>query len=158
MSPDWLQAKIFLSDGDVPVVSDTEILKLPSGSLVVADAKNFWCQRPNMFRGAIFSEYLMEQGSAPHTRQLLAGALFAGISSRASGEATAGAADPSLERHIYSLAGSYQTKRYATGRGNADKAKMIEAIRARGYLPADDNEADAIALLLWATEPTGVRA
>jgi hypothetical protein len=49
-------------------------------------------------------------------------------------------------------------KRYATGRGNADKAKMIEAIRARGYLPADDNEADAIALLLWATDPTGGRA
>jgi len=49
-------------------------------------------------------------------------------------------------------------KRYATGKGNADKAKMIEAIRARGYLPADDNEADAIALLLWATDPTGGRA
>ena len=49
-------------------------------------------------------------------------------------------------------------KRYATGRGNVDKAKMIEAMRARGYLPADDNEADAIALLLWATDPTGGRA
>jgi len=49
-------------------------------------------------------------------------------------------------------------KRYATGRGNADKATMIEAIRARGFLPADDNEADAIALLLWATDPTGGRA
>ena len=49
-------------------------------------------------------------------------------------------------------------KRYATGKGSANKAAMIEAIRARGYLPADDNEADAIALLLWATEPTGVRA
>ena len=46
-------------------------------------------------------------------------------------------------------------KRYATGRGNADKAKMIEAIRARGYLPADDNEADAIAILLWALETNG---
>ena len=49
-------------------------------------------------------------------------------------------------------------KRYATGKGNADKATMIAAIRARGFLPADDNEADAIALLLWATEPTGGRA
>ena len=49
-------------------------------------------------------------------------------------------------------------KRYATGKGSANKAAMIEAIRARGYLPADDNEADAIALLLWATEPTGGRA
>jgi hypothetical protein len=49
-------------------------------------------------------------------------------------------------------------KRYATGKGNADKAAMITAIRARGFAPADDNEADAIALLLWATEPSGGRA
>ena len=49
-------------------------------------------------------------------------------------------------------------KRFATGKGNADKAAMIAAMRARGYLPADDNEADAIALLLWTTDPTGGRA
>ena len=49
-------------------------------------------------------------------------------------------------------------KRYATGKGNADKAKMVAAIQARGFRPADDNEADAIALLLWATERTGGRA
>ena len=46
-------------------------------------------------------------------------------------------------------------KRFATGKGNADKAKMVAAIRARGFAPADDNEADAIALLLWATGSTG---
>jgi hypothetical protein len=49
-------------------------------------------------------------------------------------------------------------KRFATGRGNADKAAMIAAVRARGFAPADDNEADAIALLLWATEGQGGRA
>jgi len=49
-------------------------------------------------------------------------------------------------------------KRFATGKGNADKAAMIAAVRARGFLPADDNEADAIALLLWATDPNGGRA
>ena len=49
-------------------------------------------------------------------------------------------------------------KAFATGKGNANKAAMIEAIRARGFAPADDNEADAIALLLWATQPTGGRA
>jgi len=49
-------------------------------------------------------------------------------------------------------------KRYATGKGNADKAAMIAAIEARGFRPADDNEADAIALLLWATDPNGGRA
>ena len=52
----------------------------------------------------------------------------------------------------------WEGKRYATGRGNADKAKMVAAIEARGFAPADDNEADAIALLLWATDPTGARA
>ena len=49
-------------------------------------------------------------------------------------------------------------KRFATGRGNADKAAMIAAIRARGYDPVDNNEADAIALLLWATEGHGGHA
>ena len=49
-------------------------------------------------------------------------------------------------------------KRFATGKGNADKAAMIAAMRACGFAPADDNEADAIALLLWATDPTGGRA
>jgi hypothetical protein len=47
-------------------------------------------------------------------------------------------------------------ERFATGRGNADKAAMIAAMRARGFHPSDDNEADALALLLWATEG-GVR-
>jgi Holliday junction resolvasome RuvABC endonuclease subunit len=49
-------------------------------------------------------------------------------------------------------------KRFATGKGNANKASMIAAIEARGFRPADDNEADAIALLLWATDPTRGRA
>ncbi|MFQ5510204.1 MAG: crossover junction endodeoxyribonuclease RuvC [Leptospirillia bacterium] len=43
-------------------------------------------------------------------------------------------------------------KKYATGKGNAGKAAVIAAVRERGYEPADDNEADAIALLLWAME------
>ena len=46
-------------------------------------------------------------------------------------------------------------KRFATGRGNADKAAVIAAMQARGFRPADDNEADALALLLWATESRG---
>ena len=49
-------------------------------------------------------------------------------------------------------------KRFATGRGNADKAAMVSAIKARGFRPADDNEADAIALLLWATAAREDRA
>ena len=46
-------------------------------------------------------------------------------------------------------------KRHATGKGNANKDAMMAAARARGFSPADDNEADAIALLLWATETAG---
>ena len=46
-------------------------------------------------------------------------------------------------------------KRHATGKGNANKEAMVAAARARGFSPADDNEADAIALLLWALETKG---
>ena len=41
-------------------------------------------------------------------------------------------------------------KRHATGKGNANKDAMIVAVRNRGFDPADDNEADALALLGWA--------
>ncbi len=40
-------------------------------------------------------------------------------------------------------------KKHATGRGNAAKREVIAAVQARGFQPTDDNEADAIALLLW---------
>lgn len=40
-------------------------------------------------------------------------------------------------------------KKHATGKGNADKAAMVAAIRAAGFTPKDDNEADAIALLRY---------
>jgi Holliday junction resolvasome RuvABC endonuclease subunit len=46
-------------------------------------------------------------------------------------------------------------KRFATGKGNADKQAMIAATRERGFDPSDDNEADAIAILLWALETKG---
>lgn len=32
---------------------------------------------------------------------------------------------------------------------------MVAAVRARGFSPADDNEADAIALLLWVIQTNG---
>jgi hypothetical protein len=46
-------------------------------------------------------------------------------------------------------------KRFITGKGNADKTAMIAAVRARGFRPVDHNEADAIAILLWAIETHG---
>lgn len=39
-------------------------------------------------------------------------------------------------------------KRAVTGSGNASKAEVIAAVERRGFAPKDDNEADAIALLL----------
>lgn len=43
-------------------------------------------------------------------------------------------------------------KKHATGKGNANKEQMLAAARAKGYAPADDNEADALAILHWALE------
>ncbi|WP_235567717.1 hypothetical protein [Lysobacter sp. Root690] len=41
-------------------------------------------------------------------------------------------------------------KKFATGKGNANKDAMIEAAKRWGHAPADDNEADALAVLHWA--------
>ena len=46
-------------------------------------------------------------------------------------------------------------KKHATGKGSASKDEMILAAKARGHAPADDNEADALALLNWAIEQVG---
>lgn len=46
-------------------------------------------------------------------------------------------------------------KKFIAGKGNADKSQVIAAVRARGYAPVDDNEADAIAILLWAIQTSG---
>mgnify|MGYP000949460914 CR=1 FL=1 len=37
-----------------------------------------------------------------------------------------------------------EIKKFATGKGNANKEAMIEAAKELGYTPKDDNEADAI--------------
>jgi Holliday junction resolvasome RuvABC endonuclease subunit len=43
-------------------------------------------------------------------------------------------------------------KKHATGKGNANKDEMVAAARRLGHAPADDNEADALAILHWAIE------
>jgi Holliday junction resolvasome RuvABC endonuclease subunit len=40
-----------------------------------------------------------------------------------------------------------QVKKHWTGAGNADKLAMVEAARAKGFRPKDNNEADALAIL-----------
>lgn len=46
-------------------------------------------------------------------------------------------------------------KRHATGKGNASKADVIAAVKALGYAPCDDNEADALALFAYWTSKRG---
>ncbi|MBF0590255.1 MAG: hypothetical protein HQL53_14130 [Magnetococcales bacterium] len=43
-------------------------------------------------------------------------------------------------------------KKFATGKGNANKQAVIQAMVKRGHNPGDDNEADALALLHWALD------
>ena len=50
---------------------------------------------------------------------------------------------------------SRSTKKAVVSRWSRSVAAMITAIRARGFEPADDNEADAIAILLWALNTNG---
>ncbi len=52
---------------------------------------------------------------------------------------------------------SAMIKKHATGRGNASKDDVIAAMRAAGFMPTDDNEADALALLAWALDQGGVQ-
>jgi Holliday junction resolvasome RuvABC endonuclease subunit len=51
--------------------------------------------------------------------------------------------------------GPSQIKKATTGSGNADKQVMIAWAIAKGYNPADDNEADALAILHYALEKGG---
>lgn len=41
-------------------------------------------------------------------------------------------------------------KRFITGKGNASKAEVIEAVKKKGFVPQDDNEADALAIMFLA--------
>lgn len=47
----------------------------------------------------------------------------------------------------YAAVGVGKIKKHITGKGNANKAAVIKAVKAKGHNPTDDNEADAIALL-----------
>lgn len=46
-------------------------------------------------------------------------------------------------------------KKAITGKGNAKKPAVIAAVQAHGFRPADDDEADALAVLLWALGTRG---
>ncbi len=94
-------------DGDV-----SENLQMPDGTWVLADGRSFWLCGPEISSNPFLVQHLLDIGTASHTRQLLAGALVAGLQS---GHREAVAPAPpralSLERYVYSLTGSYQTTR-----------------------------------------------
>lgn len=46
-------------------------------------------------------------------------------------------------------------KKHATGNGRASKDDMVDSAISRGYSPADDNEADAIAIAYLARDMNG---
>jgi hypothetical protein len=52
-------------------------------------------------------------------------------------------------------AGVGVVKKHWTGKGNANKALMIESAKARGHHPVDDNHADALAILSYARAQEG---
>lgn len=43
-------------------------------------------------------------------------------------------------------------KKFICLKGNASKKEVMEAVKAKGHTPKDDNEADALALLYWRLE------
>ena len=49
----------------------------------------------------------------------------------------------------YEGIGVQEIKKFVTGRGNASKDEVIEAVKTLGFNPEDDNSADAIALLYY---------
>ncbi|GHT98694.1 hypothetical protein FACS1894126_4420 [Alphaproteobacteria bacterium] len=48
-------------------------------------------------------------------------------------------------------------KKFATGKGNASKEEMIAFAKSQGFTPVDDNEADALAILLLSLKTTVVK-
>lgn len=62
-----------------------------------------------------------------------------------------------VHRRVFEAVLSATIKKHATGKGNAPKDAVMGAMRRRGFTPADDNEADALALLDWAFAQGGAR-
>jgi Holliday junction resolvasome RuvABC endonuclease subunit len=48
-----------------------------------------------------------------------------------------------------------EIKKHWTGKGNANKAAMVDEAKRRGYAPVDDNHADALAILSFARQAEG---
>ncbi len=91
----------------------TETIRLAPGVYLQASPQKFRLHRLLPWDIAPCTEALQETGDTNVTRQLMAGAFYAGFPQRSADEKIANdaitTAAPSLLRHIHSLAGSYQT-------------------------------------------------
>lgn len=144
-------------DGD-----ESENLQMPDGAWVIADGKSFRLCGPELSSSPFLFQHLLETGNRHHTRQLLAGTLLAGLKVRrrhASSPVQATAL--SLERYIYSLAGSYQTTRATP----PTMRHVAELFRAQGNarvvdrcLRVADEEAGHDLLALKDLEALGIRS
>src|SRR5262245_50954330 len=87
-----------------------EILRMPDGSWVIANGKSFRLCGPEISSNPFLFQQLPETGNARHTRQLMAGALLAGLRcGRREQAPPVEARTLSLESYVYALAGAYQT-------------------------------------------------
>src|SRR3954447_16178448 len=91
----------------------TEMIRLAPGVYLQASPQKFRLHRLLPWDIAPCIETLQETGDANVTRQMMAGAFYAGLPQRAPDDKIADdsvtTTAPSLLRHIHSLAGAYQT-------------------------------------------------
>ena len=89
-----------------------ETIRLGSSVYLEATPRKFRLHRTVPWGAALFPEALPETGDSNVTRQLMAGALYAGFPrapDQKTGDDSVTTSTASLLRHIYCLAGSYQT-------------------------------------------------
>ena len=88
--------------------------------------------------------------AARHAAPKMQGALV--VQATLQGVITLWAEENGIEYRGYSPA---EIKKHATGKGNAGKALVIAAAKAKGWAVGDDNEADALWLLDLAAKQYG---
>jgi hypothetical protein len=130
----------------------TETIRLAPGVYLQASPQKFRLHRLLPWDVAPCIETLQETGDTNVTRQMMAGAFYAGFPQRSSdNQRTADTPAPSLLRHIFSLAASYQTT-HATP---PTMRRVAERLAARGqhsaathclHVAAEESGHDTLAL------------
>jgi hypothetical protein len=150
-----------IPDGD----GASENLQMPDGTWVIADGEGFRLCGPEISNDPFLFPHLLDSGTAPVSRQLLAGALAAGLQCGRRKQVPAQARAPSLERYIYALAGAYQTTSATppTMRAVAERFRVegnarCHASVAEHCLSVADEETGHDRLALKDLEALGIRS